>query len=325
MKTAFVPERRKMLYAAILMLVVAIGLWREEFFHAGTKYRDKIQEPPLTKHWPAGNVASGLRFMCVNREGFREFEYVKDESILIEVPANEFVMGSSLQEVREAYDERVQKCGTPLPEFANGSWQTYSVEYPSHRAAVQAFYIGKYAVTNRQFERFVKTTRYSTGKSWIEEARKWGVEAPVEWVSWEDAMAYCQWAGLRLPSEVEWEYVARGIDGRRYPWGNVWDPVRCRSSVEEAVSGPVAVTEYPEGVSPFGCFNMTGNVAQWTSSVARLYPGNSEAFEVFANCRIVRGGYCNTMLAGRLRSACRESWSQGCGAFGIGFRVARDL
>ena len=326
MKTTIVPEQRKLFYAAaILILVAAIGLWWQEFFPAATESTDRIQRPPLTKQWPASNVPPDLRFRCINREGFRELECVKDGSILIEVPANEFVMGSDLQEVREAYDERVRQCGTPLPEFARGSWQVYSVEYPSHKASVQAFYIGKYAVTNRQFERFVKTARYSTGKSWIEQARRWGEEAPVEEVSWEEAVAYCQWAGLRLPSEAEWEYAARGTDGRRYPWGNEWDLDRCRSSVGDVVYGPVAVTKYPEGVSPFGCFNMTGNVAQWTSSVPRLYPGNSEAYHVFEDCRIVRGGRWRTGLAGRMRSAFRDNWSKQGGDLGLGFRVARDL
>ncbi|MBE9565839.1 MAG: SUMF1/EgtB/PvdO family nonheme iron enzyme, partial [Proteobacteria bacterium] len=110
---------------------------------------------------------------------------------------------------------------------------------------------------------------------------------PVVLMSWEDARAYCEWAGGRLPRELEWEKAARGTDGRIFPWGNEWDRAKCRNfqgitgrsyaSESEWLSafqawlgghdwvreGPAAVGSYPSGASPYGCQDMAGNVVEW--------------------------------------------------------------
>ena len=176
-----------------------------------------------------------------NARGYRECRNARDGSVLVVVPGGTFTMGS---------DE--------LPN-----------EKPPHRVTLAAYCIGKYAVTNRQFKKFVSATGYDAGGDWRSWAAKWGEQAPVVCVSWHDAVAYCRWAGLRLPTEAEWEYAARGPEGRKYPWGDKWDGSRCNNAVKGS-KGPgkaVAVGSYPSGASWCGALDMAGNVRQFTTSL----------------------------------------------------------
>jgi len=125
-------------------------------------------------------------------------------------------------------------------------------------------------VTNGQYARFLAQTGYAPRdkesflKHWPDGQAPPGLEDhPVVYVDLEDARAYARWAGKRLPTEQEWQYAAQGPDGRTYPWGNQWEPGRCNDG---SGGGTTSVTAFPQGRSPFGCYDVCGNTWEWTES-----------------------------------------------------------
>ncbi|MBM3320033.1 MAG: SUMF1/EgtB/PvdO family nonheme iron enzyme, partial [Candidatus Eisenbacteria bacterium] len=176
----------------------------------------------------------------------------------------------------------------PKGEFEMGDDAGAGDERPQHRLALEAFWIGKYPVTQALYRRF----REETGSPAAGSLKTGRDDHPVVNVSWQDAVALCQWAGVQLPSEAEWEKAARGTDGRRYPWGNQWESGRC--NVGTAGTSPVG--NYPGDKSPYGCFDMAGNVSEWTRSLYRSYPyvaadGRESVRETAL--RVVRGAAFN--------------------------------
>ncbi len=266
---------------------------------------------------------TGSRRLGVNAQGHEEWENLQDGSVLVLVPAGPFLMGSARPE-----------------------------ESPSGLVEVEGCFISKHAVTNEQFRRFVEATGHRTDAEWSGSSQAWtgtrwedvpgacwaapqgpGSTAlpdhPVVHVTWNDAMTYAKWAGLRLPTEAEWEKSARGTDGRDYPWGHEWLDGMCRSSVGGVFGssgGTAPVGTFPSGGSPFGCLDVAGNVWEWCSSRFRPYPymqkngiedpGGNEA-------RVVRGGSWDSNHTASFRCALRTSL-QPHNHFGdIGFRCAR--
>lgn len=138
-----------------------------------------------------------------------------------------------------------------------------------------SFRIRKYLVTNEEYYEFVKQTGYLWPSHWSAELLKWSRSSlpfldkyryhPVTHVSYRDAVAFCFWRGGRLPTEEEWECAARGQTGNTYPWGDEFDPSRCNAS-ESGWARTNRVNEYGSGVSPVGCFDMCGNVNEWTAA-----------------------------------------------------------
>lgn len=185
---------------------------------------------------------------------------------MIAIPAGDFTMGSDVE------DER-----------------------PPHAVFVDGFEIDKLEVTNQEFERFVWETGYVTSAEKAGET-SWRYYAkdkpshPVVKVSWNDAGAYCAWAGKRLPSEAEWEKAARGTDARAYPWGNQWDAARANAK-EAGYRRTTAVGSFPAGASPYGVMDMAGNVAEWTTDWFKAYAGSDFASPYFGEkYRVIRGG-----------------------------------
>jgi formylglycine-generating enzyme required for sulfatase activity len=159
---------------------------------------------------------------------------------------------------------------------------------PTHPAAVGDFYLDINEVTNEEYFRFVKQTGHLAPSNWTNgNVPKGDAKLPVYNVSWYDARDYAAWADKRLPTEAEWEYAARGNDGRAYPWGNQWFD-ELSNSGEDKYKKPVGVGSFPRGASPFGILDMAGNVAEWVADPFNLYPGSSA--KPLPGYRVYRGG-----------------------------------
>jgi formylglycine-generating enzyme required for sulfatase activity len=162
---------------------------------------------------------------------------------LVRVPPGKFLMGSD-----PASDENAQKDEMPRREIELGE-----------------FWIAKFPLTVAQFTSFTSATNRLTPFDYPQKS-----DYPITSVSWFDALVFCRWASdntgkeWRLPTEAEWEKAARGTDGRIYPWGNEFDAVRCNSA-EGKANGTTAVEEFSTGVSPYGAWDMVGNVWEWTN------------------------------------------------------------
>jgi len=131
-----------------------------------------------------------------------------------------------------------------------------------------AFLIGKYPVTNAQYKCFLDANpNHRIPSHWLQRTRNYPVgleNHPVVNVNWQDAQAFCKWAGCRLPTEEEWEKAARGTDGRKYPWGEDWRNRKYCNNEDSQIGSTTPVDNYPEGVSPYGVWDMSGNVSEWT-------------------------------------------------------------
>jgi len=173
---------------------------------------------------------------------------------------------------------------------------------------LQAFYMALHPVTNAQYKRFVDETRHRPpnkahygSPDW--QGKKFPAEKsnnPVVCVSWEDAQVYCKWANLRLPTELEWEKASRGVDGREYPWGEKYDEKLCRNKDNKRSETTSSVFEYSKGLSPYGLYQMSGNVWEWCSNYYdsgaydRYRKGDLKLLQSSSHC-VLRGGsvFCN--------------------------------
>lgn len=183
---------------------------------------------------------------------------------------------------KEQWQELETTVLIPAGKFRMGTdlKTTDAASRPQHVVNLNAYRIDKYLVTNAQYARFIAATGHRPPSDWKNGKIQQGVLLyPVTLVNWYDATAYAKWAGKRLPTEAEWEKAARGTDGRRWPWGNDMDPSRLNTYYN--VGSATNVTAYANGVSPYGVFDMAGNVDEWVEDDFLPYKGTDAASEVF--------------------------------------------
>lgn len=195
------------------------------------------------------------------------------------------------------------------------------------------YWIDRYPVTNEKYKPFTEAGGYENRQYWSDGVWRWKMnekitgpeywndeqwnqaDHPVVGVSYYEAEAYAKWAGKRLPTEQEWEKAARGEDGREYPWGEKFDKNRCNST-ESGIRHTTPVTQYPNGVSPYGCYDMAGNVWEWCATW----------YDESKTLRVIRGGSWYS-LPEYLR-ALHRSWNlAGYHVYNyfIGIRLAQDI
>ncbi len=283
-----------------------------------------------------------ILFLAINHQQSAISADIPDDMTLI--PAGEFLMGSP--------------AGTDgLPD-----------EQPQRRIYLGSFLIDRYEVTHEAYARFVATTGHRIPENanpsstlWIDKHPVAGIERhPVVNVSWGDAVAYCRWVGKRLPTEAEWEKAARGTDERRYPWGHDWDVTKgnsasywagrtiefssgadweafwikgegARLAKEKGIKGEVLtmpVGSFPHSLSPYGLYDMAGNVAEW---VHDWYDPNYYRSAPLSNPTGPERGAIKSMRGGSwlkpamsLRTTDRDWGTMDSRPSGTGFRCAKD-
>ena len=189
-----------------------------------------------------------------------------------------------------------------IPEgyFQMGTSSGKSDQKPMHFVYTSAYFIDKHEISNAEYMQFLQATGHEKPLYWEDENFN-HPDHPVVGVSWYDAMAYAKWKGRRLPTEAEWEKAARGSDDRFWPWGRKWSKGFVFYFVnifgeDDNYRFTAPVNYYQSGVSPFGVFNMSGNVWEWCldwydKGYYRLSPEvNPEGPKESANMKVLRGG-----------------------------------
>jgi len=198
---------------------------------------------------------------------------------MVLIPAGEFLMGSDKVDT----EGKGAEFGTIKP------W--YLDEHPLHKVYLPVYFIDKSEVTISTYKRFVDATGSRAPENWNSGRVPAGRENyPVTFVNWYDAERFCKWSGKRLPSEAEWEKAARGTDGRDYPWGNDFDPAKANTG-DSGFGDLTPVNSFENGKSPYGVYDMSGNVWEWTSDWYKPYPGSDYASEMYGEkAKVIRGG-----------------------------------
>ncbi|MEI6915135.1 MAG: SUMF1/EgtB/PvdO family nonheme iron enzyme [Armatimonadota bacterium] len=240
---------------------------------------------------------------------------------MVSIPAGSFLMGNNGSEPYSSPDE-----------------------LPQHAVYLSAYSIGKYEVTRGEYRAFMTATGRAAPWYWAE-TQTWTTETftqtenhPVVGVTYDDAEAYCAWAGGRLPTEAEWEKAARwtGSYPNVYPWGDTWDAEKCNNYHDHNSAGggygrsqTAPVGSYPSGASPYGCQDMAGSVWEWckdwySDTYYSQSPSTNPQGPTSGSYRVLRGGsWIISIDFSGYRPAYRNSDSPNMPWYGYGFRLAR--
>ena len=201
-------------------------------------------------------------------------------------------------------------------------------ENPEHKVQIKAFYLDRYEVTNLQYKDFVDVAGHRMPVHWQNGTFPAGKgEHPVANVSWEDARTYAEWTGKRLPTEAEWEWAARGRDGREYPWGK--QPSQDHANYGSPDNKTTPINKYLKGVSEFGVWDLCGNVGEWVNDwyENKYYsrsPESDPKGPAEGHLKVYRGGGYHTNRMD-IRAASRHSATPTMYQDYIGFRCAMDM
>ncbi len=293
-----------------------------------------------------------------------EKQNIPEEMVL--VPEGKFLMGSTEDDVKKL-----------LELDSNVEASRFDVEVPQRKVYLSAYLIDKCPVTNADYKKFIESGGYKQRDCWskvgwdyisqikpldsgnLDSTMGGEDDCPVTNISWYEAEAFAKYVGKRLPTEAEWEKAARGTDGKVYPWGNEFDKAKLNCS-EARIEKTTPVVKYVQGRSEYGCFDMAGNVWEWTADWfdSQYYrsapdrdpqgPGKAEDDPFFgrpedvgtsiyefeppeeggdtlSDCRVLRGGSWSGGGVVHIRCANRDYDEPDYRNETIGFRCARSI
>jgi len=255
----------------------------------------------------------------------------------VRIPGGTFVMGSTPDEMVRAVKMCEREVFKSLCERLSPSFRAEGI---AHEVQLSPFAIDRTEVTVAAYRRCVDAGACAAPSYLPGDARYDRADYPVTHVRWEDATAYCKWAGGRLPTEAEWEYAARGTTSRQFPWGNLYNPRLCNhgalshddSDATDGFIGLAPVGSFPDGATPLGLLDMAGNAAEWVADVFSLDEngfGYEPASQVnpkgksSGSFHVVRGGSYEDS-APWVRAASRGVMTTLVRSATVGFRCAAD-
>jgi formylglycine-generating enzyme required for sulfatase activity len=260
----------------------------------------------------------------------------------VRIPGGTFLMGSSPAAMARAIALCEREVRAPQCHDDN-MVALVRAEGVAHEVTVSSFELDRTEVTVSDYDRCVSAGACPPADISDDDARFAQPEFPITHVRWEDGARFCHWTGGRLPTEAEWEYAARGVEGREFPWGNAYNGHLANhgawandwTDATDGFAGLAPVGSFPDGATPLGLLDMAGNVAEWVADVLELDGAGlpvpyADAPEVDPKPKAV-GGVFHVVRGGSyadgamwLRSAARDSTSSSRSPW-VGFRCASDI